>query len=723
VLVAAAAGGYVLYDAGLRAARRQAEAEGRVAALAIAEVRALPALVDQLGADRGLVRGRLAAMARGDGSGADGRRRLPAALALLADDPAQADFLAGYLARPEATPDEVLVIRGALVERRQADRAAKVLRPLLPAKGGEASDAQLRAAGALTRMAPDDPGWADRAGPLARKLVAENPLYLSTWNEVFRPIADRLAEPLRTVYADRTAPEARDRAFTLLYEFATRPGNPTQAEDLAALVGDADAAHFRQVLRRLDTASGRARARALLAPRVRDPARFDDELARRQGRWALALLRLGRDEAVWPLYRHRHDPGVRTELIHNLARFGFDPAPVIARLRGEADVSARRALILCLGEFPVASIAGSERRALSTQLLGWYRADPDPGVHGAVDWLLRQKWGLAAEVDRADRELAREAPPKGRDWYVNGRGQTFAIVRGPVEFRMGSTRQSDPGHRTEEAPHVRRIGRPFAIAAREVTVAEYGAFLADIPDLVRRFDEQDEAKSGRPVRDFRGSPQFQQDIPGEDCAMATVTWYEAARYCNWLSAKEGLPEGQWCYPGEIGPGMRLPADHLERTGYRLPTEAEWEYACRAGAASARPYGGSEAWLPEFGWSLTNSGRTMHPVGRLKPNDLGLFDVLGNAYERCADPFSAYRPGKGGAPSIDELNGEDFLIYDGIVRVLRGGSFNASPPVVRAADRVAYRPSSRNTNGGFRPCRTYPSGVGLADLPADVFARP
>jgi formylglycine-generating enzyme required for sulfatase activity len=697
--VALAAGGYLLYDARLRAAQRLTAARGRVDALATAETRALPLIVEQLGADRRLVRDRLARMARGDD-----RPRLAAALALVPDDPAQADFLTARLLGPATTPDEVLVIRGALVANRMAERAAAPARRAIAGKADNLGDAQLRAAGALAGLAPADPALAAAAEPIARKLARENPLLIAAWREVFVPIAPALTAPLRRIFARRDEPEPSALAFTLLYEFATRPKNAGEADDLIALVGDADPEQFRRLLARLGTAANRERAISVLAPQVKEPARFDDERARRQGRMALALLRLGQTEAVWPLFRHRDDPSVRTELIHNLARFGFDPAPVIDRLKGDAerDVSARRALILCLGDFPSETLPEADRKALAARFLAWYRADPDPGVHGGLDRLLR-RWGRADELARIDKELAGQAPPTGRGWYVNGQGQTYTIIRDPAPFRMGSTKASDPDRDPLEVQHLRRIGRSFAIAAREVTVAEYARFLDANPDIVTRWD------AGRitpeRVGDWRGHAQFKAEIPSADCAIGLVTWYEAARYCNWLSAREGLPEDQWCYPKEIKPGMVLPPDYLERTGYRLPTEAEWEYACRAGAASSRPYGGSEAWLADYGWFLTNSGRTMHPTGQRRPNDLGLFDMLGNAYEWCSDPYREYPPADANKPIVDALVDAEFS--DDVDRVLRGGPFPYTASYLRSARRSWVVPSYPSAGLGIRPARTYP----------------
>src|SRR5262249_43638075 len=140
-----------------------------------------------------------------------------------------------------------------------------------------------------------------------------------------------------------------------------------------------------------------------------------------------------------------------------------------------------------------------------------------------------------------------------------------------------------------------------ALSAREVTMADF-----------RRFRKE-----------YRVEATFART---DDCPAHEVSWYDAAAYCNWLSEQDGIPKEQWCYlPNEGGSyaaGMKVAADSLSRTGYRLPTAHEWELACRAGSISRWSLGEVEDLLTKYAWCVSNSWSRLHPVGSLRPNDFG-----------------------------------------------------------------------------------------------------
>jgi formylglycine-generating enzyme required for sulfatase activity len=427
------------------------------------------------------------------------------------------------------------------------------------------------------------------------------------------------------------------------------------------------------------------------------PEDAKEHLARRQASAAAALVQLGQAGDAWPVLRQRPDPRARSHLIERLNLLGADPQALWRRFTEEPNVSIRRALLLALGDFGDKELPPAERDRLQPHLFELYRTDPDPGLHGAAACLLTH-WGQRAKLRDIDQELAARdkdvasggrQPPEGRRWYINGQGQTMILIPGPVEFMMGfprteAEREGGPEGAVER-PHRRRIGRSFALAAHEVTVDQFLRFR----------------------KDHGYSKQYART---PDSPVNVLTWYDAAAYCNWLSEQERIPKEQWCYEpnakGQYAEGMRAKPGYLDLTGYRLPSEAEWEYACRAGTVTARYYGETEEQLGRYGWYTKVSGdKALLPVGELRPNDWGFFDLLGNDVGWCHDRIFYYPRSRFGRVIEDrEYIG---YIIDRQSRVLRGGAFTNHARIVRAALRLRNAPANQNNDAGVRAARTYP----------------
>jgi formylglycine-generating enzyme required for sulfatase activity len=269
---------------------------------------------------------------------------------------------------------------------------------------------------------------------------------------------------------------------------------------------------------------------------------------------------------------------------------------------------------------------------------------------------------------------------------MNHAGMTMVEIDGPLEFSMGAP-PDDPDRESEEVYHRRQIPRRFAIATREVTVADFQRFARE--------------KRGRP---HQYNSRFS---PHADGPQNSVSWYDATAFCNWLSEQDGLHKDQWCYlpnkDSQYADMMTIPADVTRRKGYRLPTEAEFEYACRAGAATSRYYGHAPDLLRSFEWYFEDSGHRAHPCGMLLPNDLGCFDMLGNVTEWCHDRHREFTADVTKLVA-DELVGET---VSGEKRYMRGSMFEGSPIALRSASRWWFSAASSQYNIGFRPARSVP----------------
>ncbi len=351
----------------------------------------------------------------------------------------------------------------------------------------------------------------------------------------------------------------------------------------------------------------------------------------------------------------------------------------------------RRALILALGTYGTEGLSAGDREPLTAKLLELYRSDPDSGIHGAAEWALR-KWGQREQLKELDAELSKLKDRGNRRWFVNSHGQTFAVIEGPVEFRMGSPPTEPNRNVTMETPRRMVIPRRFAIAAKEVTIEQCQRFRAD----------------QHPVR--IAAPQPREPVQSRSRRSHVRFQLVHCRELLQLAERAGrVAQG----PVVLHPrprrtltreGMTIPADVLERTGYRLPTEAEWEYACRAGAVTSRYYGNSLDLLDAYARYQANSNDHAWSCASLLPNDLGLFDMLGNEIEWVQDGMSRMAPKRRGLFN-------DVIIISGSVneknpRLLRGGAFNLRPAFVRSADRHRLDPAYRSSSYGLRPSMTY-----------------
>jgi eukaryotic-like serine/threonine-protein kinase len=704
-LVATLFGGILAY-----VYRGPVKADQLVRALASADIDSVDQIIAELATCRPWADPKLRALAMESSSAKDTAKeaakaagaRLNASLALLPVDPGQVAYLEQRLLELDPNPvkpEEAFVIAEHLSRTNQCLEIASRLKALLETKRVPPAR-RLRAACALALLQPDN-HWERWSVEVVEELVKMDLISAQKWSRLpWVKVSAILNESLKRVFRDEKRPESERSVAAALVRYTFFTYSISSAKDLMDFVLEVEGEPY-SILNEWFIASGRKAATLVEAELDKpSPAGTEkvDDLARRQAHAAVVLLQLEdwdhrrgpldqseriRADRIWPLLQESPDSrlrSLRSYLSHRFARVGVQADVLLKRYAIEENASARRALLLSLGEFKDYQLPADSQKPMVERLRQDYLKDPDPGIHSALDWLLRQ-WQPQKSVQEIDQGLATGKVDTHRQWYVTARqGHTLAVIPGPVEFTMGSP-EHEPHRRPTEKLHGRHIPRSFAIATKEVTVRQFREFLKANPEVIHE----------------GGTTEEPDDNP-----VVGVTWFAAAQYCRWLSEQEGIREEERCYPtiAKIKDGMRLPQGYLAQTGYRLPTEAEWEYACRAGAVTSRPYGSADALLDRYARHDRNGNDRAGPVGSLKPNDLGMFDMLGNAWEWCHDALGEYPTG----PAQDREELGAVLVEK--QRVLRGGGFFSAPGELRAAHRIGFHPQLSFSQAGFRVARTW-----------------
>jgi serine/threonine protein kinase/tetratricopeptide (TPR) repeat protein len=372
-------------------------------------------------------------------------------------------------------------------------------------------------------------------------------------------------------------------------------------------------------------------------------------------RFAVVLLELGDPTAARELLAFKPNPEPRTRFVQQFSGWHGDLAALPDVLRRHDDSALRSGLCAALGRLDPGLLSPPVAAALRDVLGELHRQANDAGTHAAAGWALR-RWGQELPVLKAAK-----GPTGGRQWYVTPQGLTMIRAEPPAPGRPA-----------------RRFPWPLYVSDQKVSVGLFRRFLED-PGV---------ARPDRPA-DWPGvDPAIS---PTSDCPVHNVNLHDVMLFCNWLSRREGRDPCYWPAADRSGSWTcRFGAN-----GYRLPTNSEWEYTCRTGTTTPFFFGDDATLLPDYGNVLV---RRAEPGGRRLPNDWGLFDVLGNAWEMCFDgPLSRF----------------PFKLTSAHL-MLRGGSYGRGSLYSNTDSYTTAKADVRSAENGFRV--VYREG-----LPVDVDA--
>ena len=569
--------------------------------------------------------------------------------------------------------------------------------------------ARLRLGVMLAAWNPTDNRWPMAGRALTASLVDLDVLELNPWLKLLEPIRAHLFKPLEEFFLAASAANASktmiSRGEAAARIIAAKADNPellamaaSRATDsqFGILAGrmESNPSGLIEALDRITRKSPRGNVlgeflTSLVPLELEPPAdNARDRISRVEAkiqtmaRAICSLAFLDKPDRLWQALARNDLPGLQSELRHTVVPYRVPLLTLVNRYVLESKPVAKRNLVLLMGSYADADLTKACDSSISDMFKD-FENHPDPGLHAALDWLIRWRLGNGGKLDVIVKSLAKKSAPAGTQpgWRVNSHGQTMTMVPSGSTYRMGSG-PDDPDRVVQlgydiELRHDVTIQHGFEISQHEITVGEFRQFRKNYVSLAQVGSEHPETHDSEPA--------------------VGISWFDAMAYCHWLNTNEDSID--------IRSNMKIPTRFVEIPGYRLPTEEEWELAARADNDAPYPCGYGTRWLSDHAVTWNNANDRCLPCGRLFPNAWGLSDTSGNALEWVMDDFRRYNDQT--VPLDRKLSPQrEFMVIAGdSLRVVRGGSYSNSPTAARNSARLMARADQRAASSGFRICRT------------------
>jgi formylglycine-generating enzyme required for sulfatase activity len=492
---------------------------------------------------------------------------------------------------------------------------------------------------------------------LVSAVLAAPPQLVADLVPSMAPLRERCARDLQhRLDNDQLKPDQRLRAACVLAELGdVRP---------AMIIGLIDDAQVNECANIVSALSHTAKADALpllVAASLKARTAENWQLT---FRLAVVALHLGDPTLAADMLeiRDRPDPIQRALFIEKFATWHAGLAELAGQIPNAEQSALRSGICLAIGSLPPERVDAKSYSLWKGVFDDWFIRQPDSATHSAAGWAL-QNW-------KAKTPTVSE-PIRERDWNLNSLGMTMLKIPAGTFVRFHEL--------ADGTDQTVTLTRSLLVSDREVSIAQFQIFINAAAGQVAwsGASEINGASGTHPVHN--------------------VTWCHAVLFCNWLSDREGKAR---CYrPSREGRGAEANEcknDEWElisdANGYRLPTVAEWEYACRAGTQT--PYSCGDA--ARLGHYAVYNSDSSAPCGSKMPNGWGLFDMHGNVYEWCQD--------RGGDYGTEKLVTDPLATGEDIKRMVRGGSWKNGAAACMSNERFSYEPSFQYVHLGFRVAR-------------------